>query len=149
MTKPLQSVANTRNCDEVTARAFLEAVQQRFHGAVPPFRLIAQHAAQLPKATPEQVARSISPDLKHRPTKKKKIRGSTVKKNGGDVEMRVIQYEDDAAPSGGWHSRRKNPLRSLNRLDPDRAPTCPHGIPFYRICAICNNDKFREMTGIG
>lgn len=26
---------------------------------------------------------------------------------------------------------------------------CPHGVPFYYICAICEPERFREMTGIG
>ena len=45
----------------------------------------------------------------------------------------------------------KTPLRlypNQERVTEDKLKHCPHGIPFIRPCAICDPQKFREMTGI-
>lgn len=34
------------------------------------------------------------------------------------------------------------------RVAEEKLEHCPHGVPRSRVCAICDPDKFREMTGI-
>lgn len=136
MTKAVVIVAKLRQCDEPTARAFCEAVQRCFRGSLPPFQLIAQQLKQLPTSTPQQLAESISPTLIYR-----KVRGL----RGFDENMDMLKLN---MPVQGRGISQKNPLRSLNRLDPNKAATCPHGIPFYRKCAICHKEEFQELTGL-
>jgi hypothetical protein len=121
-------------------------VQHCFQGSPPPFKLIAQEVTQSPTATPEQIAKRISLNLLYHAPKQAKHHPRAQAGGGyGDY----YDSQERETPSLGWSSRQKNPLRSLNRLEPDKAMTCPHGIPFYRTCAICDKKKFQEQTGLG
>jgi hypothetical protein len=144
MPKPIVTVAQVRQCDVPAARAFCEAVQRCFHGNPPPFQVIAQQITQSPMATPEQIAERISPTLSYRAPKPAKYQRRVQSRGGfGD-------YFDSAGhdtPALGRSTAQKNPLRSRNRLEPGKAATCPHGIPFYRKCGICDKEKFQELTG--
>jgi hypothetical protein len=146
MPKPITTIAQARQCDEVAARTFYEAVQRCYKGSAPAFRAIAQEVVQAPMATPEEIAARISPNWRIQIAVQSKRSKGKQWSSGHDIYFDDL--ERHVLPSG-WHSAHKNPLRSRNRLEPAKAERCPHGIPFYRKCGICNKEEFQEWTGLG
>jgi hypothetical protein len=148
MNKSITLIAQIHQCEEAAARTFCEAVQHCFKGGIPPFKLIAQHVVQSPQATALAIAQGISPNLQFQPTGGGKLFKRKHKQVGAGYDYRLDGHSA-VPPAHGWGAARKNPLRSLDRLEPSKAAACPHGIPFYRKCGICHKKEFEEATGLG
>lgn len=147
--KPVILIAQAHQCQEDAARKFCEAVQQCFKSGsgLPTFRLIAQHVIQSPQAPALEIAQRISPALHYGSAGITRLSKQKDKNKGAGYDYRIDDL-NTVLPTQGWGSAGKNRLRSLNRLEPAKAAACPHGIPFYRKCGICNKKEFEEATGL-
>ena len=146
--KPVARIAQFRQCAEYTARVFCADVQRLCKGNKPKYERIADYVAQRPKATPEQIADYFNGTVTAPvPTQEKQhLQKRKPITSGYDY---YLDEQNPAPRSQSWGAAGKNPLRSLNRLEPSKARTCPHGIPFYRKCGICNKEEFNQLTGLG
>ncbi len=53
------------------------------------------------------------------------------------------------APSDGRHRRRHHDESTVYQpAQKTQFECCPHGVEWPKICAICEPDKFKEMTGM-
>jgi len=141
--KPVDEVARLRRCELPAARSFCEEVQSYCQGSAPTFKAIAQQLAVQPQATAEQIASRIRSLPRSKTPRRKRRKRNSYKPDSADQVER-----DMHASVSGWGSRRKNPLLSKSRVERSKVKTCPHGIPFYQTCAICNSEKFHEMIGL-
>lgn len=146
--KPVARIAQLRQCAEYTARAFCENVQRLCKGSNPKYERIADYVAQMPKATPDQIAAYFNGTVASPlPAQEKpQIQKRNLMTSSYDY---YLDEQDPVPRSQSWGAAGKNPLRSLNRLEPSKARTCPHGIPFYRKCGICDKEEFSQLTGLG
>lgn len=157
MSKATAEIAKLRSIDAGSARRFCELVQRHFRERVPPFTLIAAMVRESPTASASEIAAMIGRQTgvavleEPRPAPKPKertrytVRGKS-RKGGGYSLLDPYEYE---TPRLGWNARNeKNPRLSRTRLEPERAEKCPHGVPFYRKCAICDPEGFTESTGL-
>ena len=42
----------------------------------------------------------------------------------------------------------RSSIHDQKRLSEEKLDHCPHGVPRIRVCAICDPDEFRKMSGI-
>jgi hypothetical protein len=87
----------------------------------------------------------------------KKAKQKPIKKSAKQVTVSSARTRRKKKRYTYERPERPAPLPSYmvrtSHLDRERVPEaklehCPHGVPHSKICAICDPQKFREMTGI-
>ncbi len=153
----ITEIADVRGISYAEAEEFCRAVYRHFVGRVPKYEALAQAVRATPCASPTEIAQTVTPksvvalpkpvDPPAPPPQQ--APPPRPKPQQPPTAHYALLDNDESEPMRTDTGSRlpKNPLRSLNRLDPEKAETCPHGIPFYRKCAICNPEEFAEMTG--
>jgi hypothetical protein len=139
MNPDIKQIAVLRKITYPEAEEFCRAVYRNFVGRVPPYRTIAQAVTMLPDESPQAIADRIksSPVLQP-PQHGRKTAVEPARKG----RKTTYDRELDTLPFDTNSRFQKNRLRSKNRVEPEKARTCPHGVPFYRPCAICKPEAF-------
>lgn len=138
-------------CEEVRAKSGL--------GAALHYKTIAQHLAQHRPESPssQRLAEIITKNkLSSAPVKKskpKKVKPSLPPKTpklGVPRRSRIKRrsYERPEKPALLPSYLVRTSHLDRERVSKEKMEHCPHGVPKGRVCAICDPNKFREMTGI-
>lgn len=154
-----QKIANLLKISLDDAVVYCEEVRQLTGlGLKLPYDVIAQYIKEYKSNRPTtiQIANLISSQKNsinnsrfEKPKKKlSRLRGITLP----PMAFGVLGTSVDAAEASN-PSQPKQGLIHTSYLDHDRVSEeklkhCPHGVLIGRVCAICDPQKFREMTGI-
>jgi hypothetical protein len=123
---------------------------------VPP-SLISQrtnhpHSVNTRIGTPVGWLKSKTPKTKKAKPKKVKraTRASSRRWNISSAagNARRFQNEDFGRPTPSPSYIVRKSYLDYVRVPEEKLDHCPHGVPRFRVCGICDPDKFREMTGM-
>ena len=152
MSRPIAQIAEFIGCSEETAREFCVEVQHAIRRAPPSFKVIAKFIidSKQENLKPDVIARALNEVGWETNAERKRARRGKGRQGG----VRNFKLWDLPEPGKGQSpSVREVGVEARSVLDKKRAPLhsakkCPHGVPAPRICAICDPEIFREMTGI-
>jgi hypothetical protein len=116
---------------------------------------LAHYIAELP--SPQQLAEIIqtrkTPELLIKKVPIKQTRqdlpiDSLSLRSKGRKKQRRVPFAALTKPNSILNQPDRNPSYDKERVSEERLVHCPHGVPHGRVCAICDPEKFREMTGM-
>ena len=138
------------------AIAYCEEVRRRTGlGSALHYRAIAYYLILLQTISPSplRIAEMINENKAKIVLGKKQTKSSKMKSGRWNVEKARAKEqrslgERSAKPAPSPKNLIRNSPVDQERVSDDKLKHCPHGVAQGRICAICEPEKFREMTGI-
>lgn len=157
MLKISQSEA-TKYCEEVRS---ISGLGDKLH-----YKTIAQYLVRYISENPstQRMAELLRTPLPRIPSKKQLLRKKRLaakkpkyRSARTPLQQRQITKEEKRvqrilreSESGSTSSPRDLVRTSIvdhQRVSPEKMAHCPHGVPLFKVCAICDPEKFREMNG--
>lgn len=167
--KPVNQLANHFSIDCFFAGDYLHLLQKKLGLKMPPYQvmvdaILEQGYKELP--APAQAAEDIKIKLLDR---QEKINIQTVQQKAAQKPKNPYKHQYHG--QSNWHDRQKlgyaklfdverpipsglepgvvkHSVRDEERVLPERLEHCPHGVPRGRLCALCDPEEFKRMTGI-
>lgn len=137
----IEAISIQFNLDKWKVEDYFRRVQRCFKSEKPTYKLIANFVVEQ-KLTDLPSPRNLATQM---------------------IETRVWDYmlsAESPVPIGNYIPSKKSrgsnrPMRNLDHttsLDHERVARekldhCPHGVPKYQVCAICDPEKFKEIMG--
>jgi hypothetical protein len=139
--KPTERIASLLNISEVEAREFCIEIQ-RLTSGLPAFRLIESYLVRHPTANAEEVASALSTQLRSKGANRKK-KACAKRFYPGTLPGERVRFRNERGDNrtAGPSSRMTGKGVSVA---PQGMKKCPHGVPVYRKCAICDPLGFRD-----
>ena len=166
MASPLERISKILNISTIESRRLCEEIQKHFKGGPPKFKTIAKYIENNPgignnpdilatkmketymmgKYKYQNFPRSIKGKTSNLKTKRTQ-RQLTFKQDTGDY-LSKSRPGDRPKPSQLEEGVERRSIFDYDRYPQDEGKKCPHGVPIAQICALCDPEKFRKMTGI-
>lgn len=140
----LRQVAKSLNITDNEAFLICQAVQRECGGKIPTYQTIADCLIAHPELrnNPKEIAQIIRETL---------IRPESVKGKCSKRTRVVKPIIHQTHPGVSLHEEytTSSPIMSRDpRQYTDHLPKCPHGIPLFRTCAICDPKKFQQENNM-
>jgi hypothetical protein len=152
MSNNTQRIAELLNVSESTAKVFCLEVQACFTGKVPRYSMILEQLRKTPNAPPREVAHAIQQRTSSRSSRRKRRQRPTRPSPPRRLTNTAFTPPEEPFPEElltPRYSYKRNTYKPRNRVELDSTDKCPHGVPTFRKCAICDPEGFREETGWG
>jgi len=156
MSKAIMRISESLRCSEEDARKFCNEVQKAIGKSPPSYKVIADciGSKEPNDFNVESVAKALLESGWDSSKKNKKSSKKAGKRSKTGSTVRNFRFWDlPDSSSRASTSGREQGVESRSVFDKERFPLhkmkkCPHGVPTTRLCAICDPEKFKEMTGI-
>jgi|GEM_PF-5149191 len=147
--------------DSKSAKSYLTSVQSQFILHKPSFKVIFNIIAQenfITPPSPFRTAEIVRQKWEKNISKNKRRKISSDLSKPSLKAAKYDRYDLLGSPSQFLEPEERDYDRpkvvrrtksDMERVSPNKLPHCPHGVPKGKICAICEPDKFREVTGEG
>jgi hypothetical protein len=156
--KSVQKLAKRYSLDIEYAKAYLQHIQQLSSPNSPGNQAIVQIILRKNTATlpdPEKIAKQIKNEVTRiaRNTDSEIISKKHMLKREYWRAQQKLGYAKLFDVERPGPTSREPGIVSHNKLDDERVSRdklghCPHGVPLGTICALCNPEEFKKMTGI-
>lgn len=156
----VSQLAKSYSLDSDSAKAYLLGVQSQFVLHKPSFKVIMGILAEeKPDALPStfRMAALIRKKRDKSSATQNGLKISEDKSNPSLQSPKRDRYDLLGGPyavpdehQGRDHDKPKLVRRTKSdyeRVSPNNLRHCPHGVPTGKVCAICEPDKFRDVTG--